>query len=42
MTKVMFCLAVLLGIFVGIGLTVFALWLWDNEVYPDELEEDEE
>lgn len=41
MTEAMFCLAMLLGIFVGIGLTMLAIWINDNEVYPEELEEDE-
>lgn len=35
------CLGVLVGIFIGIGLTLFALWLWETKDYPEELEEEE-
>jgi len=35
------CLGVLAGIFIGIVLTLFVIWIWNNEVYPEELEEEE-
>lgn len=41
MTEAMFCLAIFIGIFIGIGLTLFALWLWETKDYPEELEEEE-
>lgn len=41
MQQLIYCGLVAVGIFVGIVLTLFAIWLWNNEVYPEELEEDE-
>lgn len=41
MIKALCCLMLLIGIFIGIGLTMLAIWINDNEVYPEELEEEE-